>query len=304
MKVFVTGATGFIGSAVVLDLLGAGHQVVGLTRSDKGAEALQAAGAKVHRGDLEDLESLKKGAAAADGVIHTGFVHDFSKFKESCEIDRRAIAAMADALAGSGRPLVISSGTALVAPGRLATEDMPTAAGSADNPRAASEEAVAAAAQRGVRASAVRLAPSVHGVGDHGFIPLLIGLAREKGVSAYVGDGLNRWPGVHRLDAARLFRLALEKGEAGARYHGAAEEGVPFKDIAAVIARRLSIPLVGMSTAEAAAHFTWFAHFAAIDNPTANRRTREALGWEPREPGLIADIDQPSYFETKTVVRG
>jgi nucleoside-diphosphate-sugar epimerase len=293
MRVFVTGATGFVGSAVVQDLLEAGHHVIGLVRSDAGAKALAATGATVHRGDVQDLDSLKSGAAQADAVIHTAFIHDFSKFKESCEIDRIAITAMGEALAGSARKLIVTSGTGLLPPGRATEDDVP----SGTMPRIATEQAAAAALARGVNVSVLRLPPSVHGNGDHGFVPMLIAMAREKGSSAYIGAGSNHWGAVHRSDAARLYRLVLEKGTGQARYHATAEEGVPFKEIATVIGRRLGLPVVSKSPEEAAAHFTWFAHFAAMDTLASSAKTRAATGWSPKGPGLIADIDREAYFK-------
>jgi nucleoside-diphosphate-sugar epimerase len=295
MRVFVTGATGFIGAAIVQELTRAGHRVTGLARSDAAAQVLAKPGVSVHRGQLEDVESLRRGAGAADGVIHTAFNHDFTRFKENCEMDRQAIEALGSALVGSERPLVVTSGIGLLRQGQLATEESRPPS-SSDNPRAASEEAARSLADRGVRVSVVRLAPSVHGDGDHGFVPILIKIAREKGASTYIGEGTNRWPAVHRLDAAHLFRLALEKGAAHAYYHGAAEEGVPFRHIAEVIGRRLGVPVLSRPAEQAAAHFGWFAPFAAMDVPVSSRRTRELLGWRPVQPGLIADLDGPTYF--------
>ncbi len=295
MRVFVTGATGFVGSAVVGELVGAGHQVVGLARSDQAASALESMGAEARPGDLENLDALRSGAAASDGVIHAGFIHDFSRFKESCEVDRLAIETMAAALAGSDRLLVVTSGTGLLSPGQVATEDT-EAPSDTGFPRVSEQAAFAAAASLGTQVAVVRLPPSVHGDGDHGFVPILIGLAREKGEAAFVGDGSNHWPAVHRLDAATAYRLVLEKGRGGTRYHAVGESGVPFREIAAVIGRRLGVPVVGKTREEAAGHFGWFAHFAGIDNRVSSQKTRDELGWQPTGPGLIADIDRPVYF--------
>ena len=295
MRVFVTGATGFIGSALVPELINAGHQVLGLTRSDAGAKSLAAAGAEVHRGFLEDLESLKSGAAKSDAVIHLAFNHDFSKFQENCETDRRAIEALGSALAGSDRFLIVTTGTLLIAPGRLATEEDEPAATSASIPRIATDEAAAAVAARGVRVSLVRL-PQVHDQNKQGLITFLINLAREKGVSAFVGDGKNRWSAAHLSDTARLYRLVLEKGMAS-RYHAVAEEGVPVRDIAEVIGRRLNLPVVAKSPAEAAEHFGWLGGFAGLDGPASSALTRERLGWRPVGPGLIADLERAHNLE-------
>ncbi len=295
MKVFVTGATGFVGSAIVQELIDAGYQVLGLSRDEKADQVLIAAGAQAHRGDLNDLDSLRKGASAADGVIHTAFNHDFSKFKESSENDRRVIEVFGDVLAGSDRPLIITSAIGLLPRGRFVTEeDMPVAG---PNPRIASEQAADAVAAKGVRVSVVRLSPTVHGDGDHAFIPTLIKIAKEKGVSVYDSEGLNTWPAVHRLDTAKLFKLALEKAAVGGtRYHGVAEEGIPFREIAEAIGKSLNIPVESKSKEEAAAHFGSFAHFAAMDIHASSNQTQESLGWQPEQPGLIADLDNGTYF--------
>lgn len=290
MRVFVTGATGFVGSAVVNELITGGHQVLGLARSDAGAAALEKAGAEVHRGSVEDVDSLKRGAANADGIIHLAFIHDFTRFAENCEIDRRAVTAFGDVLAGTDRPLLITSGTGIAAASGRAAVETDRYAPDSPNPRIASEQAAEAVAEKGVNIMTMRL-PQVHGQGDHGFTPILIGIARDKGRAAYVGDGMNRWPAVHRLDAARLYRLALEKGTAGARYHAVAEEGVPLRVLKELIGRRLNLPVVGISPEEAGDYYGWFAHFAAMDMPASSEWTRRTLGWEPIGPTLLADME-------------
>jgi nucleoside-diphosphate-sugar epimerase len=317
MRVFVTGATGFIGSAVVKELIAGGHKVIGLARSEAAAKALTAAGAEPHRGTIDDVECLRRGAAKADGVIHLAYVHDLAHVSLSGrlkiflgglptqiparfgsvinEAENRAIEALGSALAGTDRPLIVTAGIAFVSPGQIATEDTRAPLASA-MPRG-SEQAALALGSHGVRVSVVRLPVSVHGEGDHGFVPTLIGIARKKGASATVEGGLNRWSAVHRLDAARLFRLVLEKGTNGAVYHGVAEEGVPFREIAAVIGRRLSLPVVDKSRQEASKQFSWFSMFASVDAPASSARTRAELGWEPTQPGLLADIDQAGYFK-------
>lgn len=294
MRVFVTGATGFIGQAIVHELRGAGHRVLGLARSDAGAAALEAAGAQVHRGSLEDLDALQRGAAEADGVIHTAFVHDFSRYAASAEIDAQAIDAMAATLAGTNRPLVVTAGTLGLPPGRLATEDD---ALSPAMPRRSEAAALAAVAQ-GVRAMVVRLSPSVHGDGDHGFVPMLIAKAREQGFAMIVGDGDNRWPAVHRLDAARLYRLALERGTAGARFHGVADEAIPMRSIAQCIADRLGVPVRSTTIEEAAALLGFLGHAIAADGPTSSTKTQAALDWHPTQPGLLHDLAHGRYFAT------
>jgi nucleoside-diphosphate-sugar epimerase len=297
MRIFLTGATGFVGSAIAQELIRSGHQVLGLARSDATAKSLVQRGAEVHRGDLEDLESLRAGALMAQAVIHTAFNHDFSKFQASCETDRRVIEVLGAALEGSKRPLIVTSAIGILPRGRLATEETGPASGPSAHPRAASEEAAAAVAARGVRVSIVRLPPSVHGEGDHGFVPIVIRVAREKGASVYADEGRNLWPAVHRLDAAHLYKLVLEKGVAGARYHAVAEEGVQFRDIAGVIGRRLNVPVVSKNADEAAKHFGWFAHFAAMDIKASSQQTRRQVGWHPEQAELLVDLDRPNYFE-------
>jgi nucleoside-diphosphate-sugar epimerase len=298
MRIFVTGATGFIGSATVQDLLDAGHEVVGLARSDEAAAALARAGAEAHSGSLDDLDSLRRGAAAADGVIHTAFVHDFSQMENAGRLDHRAVEALGAELEGSDRPLAIASGIALVSPGRLATEEDAADPAGPGSIRVPSEQTALALASRGVRSSVVRLGASVHGEGDHGFVPVLVDVARRTGVSGYVGDGTNRWPAVHRLDAARLFRLAVEKAPAGSVLHGVADEGVAIRDIAAVIGRHLDVPVASIAPEQAGGHFGFLAPFLAADVPGSSALTRERLGWTPTHPDLLADLDAGHYFQT------
>ncbi len=297
MRVFVTGATGFIGSAVVKELIGAGHQALGLCRSDDKAAALAAAGAEVYRGSIADPDSLKDGASRSDGVIHLAFNHDFSRFVQNCEDDRRVIKALGSVLAGSDRPLIVTSGTAIAntAPGRLAEEDNATVA-SGVHPRAASEEAAVSVAADGVNVSIVRL-PQVHDTVKQGLITPVIEMYRQKGVCAYVGDGLNRWPAAYVLDVVRLYRLAIEKAEPDAKYHAVAEEGVPMRDIAGAIGRRLDLPVKSIAPEEAPAFFGWLAMFAGHDMPASSAQTRRKLGWEPTGPGLIADLDRLQISE-------
>lgn len=306
MRVFVTGASGWVGSAVVPELIAAGHEVTGLARSDASAAALTAAGARVRRGTLDDLAGLRDAATASDGVIHLAFKHDIAfsgDFAGAADADRRAVETLGEALAGSGRPLVIASGTGGLTPGRLVTERdgaEPAAetAGLGRGPqtRAGTAHVALSFAARGVRSSVLRLPPTVHGEGDHGFLATLVGIARAKGVSGYVGDGASRWPAVHRLDAAHLFRLAVEQAPAGSVLHAVADEGVPAREIAGVIGRHLDLPVVSVRPEEADGHFGWLAAFFGQDSPASSALTRELMGWQPVQPGLLEDLDKGHYF--------
>jgi nucleoside-diphosphate-sugar epimerase len=295
MRIFVTGATGFVGSAIVPELIYAGHQVLGLARSDQGASALIAAGAQVHRGHLADLPSLRSGAALSDGVIHAAFNHDFTKFAENCEADRRAIEAIGDELEGTNRPFIVTSGLPTT-PGRPTTEDDVPPSGSGNASRL-SEQAAIALSARGVRASVVRMS-QVHNRDKQGLATYMIAVAREKGVSAYVGDGLNRWAAIHRLDVASLYRLAIESGTAGATYHAIAEEQVSVRDIAQAIGRGLKMPVVALSPEEAASHFGWLAFPVGMDAPASSALTQQRLGWHPTDkPAFIDDLEHSSAFQ-------
>lgn len=300
MRVFVTGASGFIGSAVVRELLGAGHQVVGLARSDKAAAAVAAAGAEVFRGSLENTEGLRAAAGGADGVIHTGYIHDFSPAANpaaAAAVDGGAVAAFGEALAGSGKPLVVAAILPQPEPGGICTEDV-QAPENPHHPRV-SEPAAVTLAGRDVRVSVVRLPASVHGEGDYAFVPSLIAIARDKRLSAYVGDGANVWPAVHRLDAARLFRLALEQAPAGTLLNAVADDGVPFREIAEVIGRHLDVPVKSITPGEARAHFGTFALFVQFNLPASSVRTQQRFGWRPAQPGLIADLGQGHYYTVR-----
>jgi nucleoside-diphosphate-sugar epimerase len=297
MRVFVTGATGFIGSAVVRELLDAGHTVTGLARSDASAEALTAAGVGVHRGSLDDLDSLRSGAAAADGVCHLAFIHDFSDFAANCAADLRAIETIGEQLAGTDKPFVVTAGTPGLGDGRVATEEDSVEPGSFAAIRQPSEIAAVALAERGVRSSVIRLPRSVHGTGDQGFVPQLIAVARDKGLSAYVGEGTARWPAVHRLDAARLYRWALESAPAGAQYHAVGDEELPLRELAEVIARRLDVPTGSVTPENAVDHFGFLGLVASLDCPASSTLTQKQTGWHPVEVGLIADLETGHYFD-------
>jgi nucleoside-diphosphate-sugar epimerase len=296
MKVFVTGATGFVGTAVVQELLANGHEVLGLARSEESANKLIAAGAEAHRGDLNDFETLKAGASASDAVIHLGFVHDFTRFAEMCELDGKVIETIGEALLKTEKTFLITSGTALFSKDGITTEKDLNA--NNPHPRIATENAADAVAAKGVKVAVIRLSPSVHGKGDViGFVPTLINIAKQKGISAIINDGNNFWPAVHRLDAAKLYRLALEKPfESGTRYHAVAEQGIPLKDIATFIAERLDLPVVSLTNDETAEHFGWFAHFAKLNNLTSSEETKSALDWNPQNPTLMEDLKSGVYF--------
>lgn len=296
MRVFVTGASGFVGSAIVKELIGAGHQVLGMARSDSSAQQIIKAGARVHRGDLDDLASIQQGAAGCEAVIHTAFNHDFSQFKVNCEADRRVIEALAAVLAGSDRPLIITSGIGLLNYGRIVTEDDVPPAGSDVIPRVASEEAATAAAAKGAKVYIVRLPPTVHGEGDHGFVPIIIDMAKQNGGSVYIGEGKNRWPAVHRLDAAVLYRLIAELRPSQKVYHAVAEEGIPFRDIAEAIGEGLHLPVMPKTGKEAETHFKWFTHFASLDCPASSVKSRKALNWQPVQAGLLEDLASKFYY--------
>ncbi|MFC4529391.1 SDR family oxidoreductase [Sphaerisporangium dianthi] len=296
MRVFVTGASGWIGSAVVDELLAAGHEVTGLARSGASAASLEAKGAQVRRGDLDDLDGIREGAAAADAVIHLANKHDFVNPAVSAQAERGAVQAIGDVLAGSGRPFLLASGTAGLAQGRMATEDDRSPFHGPESPRGGSENLALEYVDRGVNTVSVRYAPTVHGDGDHGFIAVLVAIAREKGVAGYVGDGTNRWPAIHRSDAALITRLGLEKAPAGTLLHAVSEEGIPTREIAEAIARGLGVPVTSIAPQDAQKHFGWIGRFFAMDAPTSSARTQELLGWAPSGPGLIQDLDAGSYF--------
>lgn len=295
MRVFVTGASGFVGSAIVQELLQAGHNVLGMVRSESAAYALVKTGAEAYFGNLDDLESIKKGAAQCDAVIHTAFNHDFSRYKENCENDRQVIQALGAVLAGSNRPLVVTSGVGILRKDGLFTES-DAHPSSEVSPRAATEEAANTVAQQGVDTYIVRLPASVHAKGDHGFVPMVIGMAKEKGQSAYIGEGNNRWPAVHRLDAAVLYHLIIEKQPQQKVYHAVAEEGITFKQIATAIGKGLQLPTVSKDGSEAEAHFGWFKHFAGMDCSASSELSRKTLGWEPTHPTLLDDLTPGVYF--------